>query len=45
MKNNQTSPAVVRIHRPTLTPEERDKRMAAIARAAAKVILASRKPT
>ena len=42
MKNNQTPPAIVRIHRPNLTPEERDKRMEAIKQAATKLILAAR---
>lgn len=42
MRNNQTPPAVVRIHRPTLTPEERSKRMEAVKQAATKLILAAR---
>lgn len=39
---NKTRPcAVVRIHRPELTPEERARRMASIERAAAALILAT----
>lgn len=45
MKNNQNPPAIVRIHRPTLTPEERDKRMKAIKQAATKLIQAYMKST
>ena len=45
MKNKQTPPAIVRIYRPTLTPEERDRRMEAIKQAATKLILASKKNT
>jgi hypothetical protein len=43
MKDNQTPTAIVRIHRPTLTPEEHAKRMEAVKQAAAKLILAARK--
>lgn len=35
--------AIVRVHRPELTPEERAKRMEQIRRAAANLILAARK--
>lgn len=38
-----TPPAVVRIHRPALTPEERAERMERIKQAAANLILAARK--
>ena len=41
MKEKTTQPAVVRIHRPELTPEERAKRMEAIKRAATNLILAA----
>lgn len=34
--------AIVRIHRPELTPEERTRRMAAIEQAAARLIMATR---
>jgi hypothetical protein len=40
-----TPPAVVRVHRPDLTPEERAKRMERIKQAAANLILAARKTT
>lgn len=43
MKN--TPPAIVRVHRPDLTPEERAKRMEHIKQAAANLILAARKNT
>ena len=39
----KTPPAVVRIHRPDLTPEERAKRMERIHQAAANLILAVKK--
>ena len=35
-------PAIVRIHRPELTPEERAKRMEGIEQAAARLIIAAR---
>lgn len=43
MENNPTLPAIVRVHRPTLTPEERAKRMETIKQAAASLIMAARK--
>jgi hypothetical protein len=43
MKNNQNPTAIVRIHRPILTPEEHDKRMEVIKQAAAKLVIAARK--
>jgi hypothetical protein len=43
MENKATPPAIVRIHRPTLTPEEHAKRMERIKQAAASLILAARK--
>lgn len=39
---NAKSAAIVRVHRPTLTPEEREKRMNEIKRAAVNVLLAAR---
>lgn len=41
MENKTTPAAIVRIYRPELSPEERTRRMAAIERAAADLILAS----
>lgn len=38
-----TASAIVRIHRPDLTPEERAQRLERIAQAAANLILAARK--
>lgn len=43
MKNSKNPPAIVRIHRPDLAPEERNKRMEAIKQAAVNLILAARK--
>ena len=43
MKNKPT--AIVRIHRPDLTPEERAKRMERIKQAAASLVMAARKTT
>lgn len=43
MKNNPTPTAIVRIHRPTLTPEEREKRMKAIKQATVRLVLAAHK--
>lgn len=43
MENNQNPTAIVRIHRPTLTPEERAKRMEAIKQAAVRLVLAAHK--
>lgn len=40
---NKTPPAIVRIHRPELTPEEHAKRMERIKQAAANLILAAKK--
>lgn len=39
MEQNPT--AIVRIHRPELTPQEREKRMAAIKDAAARLVVAA----
>lgn len=43
MENKTTPAAIVRVHRPDLTPEERAKRMERIEQAAADLILAARK--
>ena len=43
MKTKTTPPAIVRVHRPDLTPEERAKRMERIQQAATNLILAARK--
>lgn len=43
MENKATPPAVVRVHRPDLTPEERAKRMDQIKQAATSLIVAARK--
>lgn len=40
---NKITPAIVRVHRPDLTPEERALRMERIKQAAANLILAARK--
>lgn len=39
----QKPTAIVRVHRPELTPQEREKRMAAIKDAAARLIIAADK--
>lgn len=40
MENNKPA-AIVRVHRPDLTPEEREKRMELIRRAAVNLVLAT----
>ena len=45
MENKATPRAIVRIHRPELSPEERARRMASIERAAAALILATLRAT
>jgi hypothetical protein len=42
MENKTTQPAIVRIHRPDLTPEELAQRMERIKEAAAALIVAAR---
>ena len=39
--DNQKPAAIVRVHRPSLTPEEREKRLEQIRKAAIAVILAA----
>jgi hypothetical protein len=43
MSNKPTPAAIVHVHRPDLTPEERARRMARISQAAANLILAAKK--
>lgn len=43
--DTKNPPAIVRIHRPDLSPEERAKRMELIHQAAANLILAAKKST
>lgn len=38
---NQKPNAIIRIHRPNITPEERERRLGEIRKAAARVILAA----
>ena len=44
MENKPNPTAIVRIHRPDLTPEERAKRMELIHQAAANLVMAARTP-
>ena len=43
MESKTTPTAIVRIHRPDLTPEERAERMERIKQAAANLVMAARK--
>lgn len=45
METKTTPAAIVRIHRPDLTPEERAERMERIKQAAANLVMAARKTT
>jgi len=41
MKNKASPPIIVQVHRPELTPEERDRRMEVIKKAATDLIVAT----
>lgn len=43
METKKTQAAVVRVHRPNLTPEERAQRMKLIGQAAANLVMAAKK--
>lgn len=43
MSNKPNPAAIVRVHRPELTPEERERRMARISQTAADLVVAANK--